>query len=66
MFPTLETIVKYGLYTVKELQQFSKESKQRNAIILNECKTCDFVFAGHTCDNCLGLITNPKADSKLL
>jgi len=66
MFPTLETIVKYGLYTVQELQQFSKESKERNIITLKECVACDFVYAGHTCDDCLGLITNPNADSKLL
>jgi len=66
MFPTLETIVKYGLYTVQELQQFSKQSRQKNIITLNECVTCDFVYNGHTCDNCLGVITSPSADSRLL
>jgi len=65
-FPTLETIVKYGVYTVKELERFSKERQKRKITVLNECETCDFVYSGHSCDNCLGLITRPKADSKLL
>lgn len=63
MFPSLEEIVKYGLYTVERL---AKKREKRDVIVLNECDHCQFVFAGNSCDNCLGLITNPSADSKLV
>lgn len=63
MFPSLEEIVRYGLYTVEQL---AKKRMKRDIIVLNECDHCQFVFAGNSCDNCLGLMTSPRADSKLV
>jgi hypothetical protein len=53
-FPPLEVIIQYGLYTVKELERFSKGlvPKKKNVIILNECEQCAFVYPGSTCNNC--------------
>ena len=53
-FPPLEVMIDYGIYTVKELQRFSKGlvPKKKNVIILNECEHCAFVFPGPTCNNC--------------
>ncbi len=53
-FPPLEVIIQYGLYTVKELERFSRGlvPKKKNVIILNECDKCAFVYAGQTCNNC--------------
>lgn len=60
MFPSLEEIVRYGLYTVEKL---AKKREKRDVIVLNECDHCQFVFAGNSCDNCLGMTRMPKADS---
>jgi len=66
-FPPLETMVSYGIYTVKELERFYKGLiPKKKVIILNDCKNCAFVYAGDKCNNCHDLITNPSADSKLL
>jgi hypothetical protein len=53
-FPPLEVIIQYGLYTVKELDRFSRGlvPKKKNVIILNECEVCAFVYPGATCNNC--------------
>jgi|AACY02.2.fsa_nt_gi hypothetical protein len=67
-FPSLKTIVEYGLYSIYKLEQFSKGElkKRRDIIPLRECTHCDFVYAGYHCDNCVGVITRPSADSKSL
>lgn len=53
-FPPLEVMIQYGIYTVKELERFSKGlvPKKKNVIILNDCERCAFVFPGPTCTNC--------------
>jgi hypothetical protein len=53
-FPPLEVMIQYGIYTVKELQRFSKGlvPKKKNLSVLNECEKCAFVFPGSTCNNC--------------
>jgi hypothetical protein len=53
-FPPLEVMINYGLYTVRELERFSKGlvPKKKNVIILNDCEHCAFVFPGPTCTNC--------------
>lgn len=69
-FPKLETIVKYGIYTVHQLKKFNEGLlPPKQVTILDECDACDFVYddsAGEGCPNCLGLIRNPRADSKEL
>lgn len=58
-FPPLEIMVKYGIYTVRDLENFynGRVSKKKNLSILNECKDCAFVYAGHTCRNCTGCLS---------
>jgi hypothetical protein len=53
-FPSLQIIVQYGLYTVKELERFSKGLVSKRAVvILDECSVCAFVFdSGGSCPNC--------------
>lgn len=52
-FPSLETMITYGIYTVKELERFAKGLvPKKNVVCLSECKRCDFVFSGKTCLNC--------------
>jgi hypothetical protein len=53
-FPPLEVMIQYGLYTVKELDRFSKGlvPKKKNLSVLSECEKCAFVFPGLTCNNC--------------
>ncbi len=52
-FPTLETMITYGIYTVKELERFSKGLVSKKKIIsLSECNHCDFVYSGKVCINC--------------
>lgn len=67
-FPSLETIVKYGIYTAHQLHKFNQGLvPPRQVTVLEECTQCEFVHpTGHECDNCLGLIRNPNADSKEL
>ena len=58
-FPILETIVMYGIYTVRDLLLFSQNKlNKRNVKILNECDHCSFVFSGHTCTNCNDIKNN--------
>ena len=43
-FPDLETMVMYGIYTVKDLLKYSqKKLVKRNVKTLNECEYCAFV-----------------------
>jgi len=52
-FPSLEVIIKYGIYTVKELENFTKGLvPKRKITILSECPKCDFVYNGTDCTNC--------------
>ncbi len=49
-FPSLEVMVQYGLYTVKELERFAQGLVPKKRInVLSECKRCDFVYDGTTC-----------------
>ena len=46
-------MVRYGIYTVKELERFARGlTPKRDINILSECQTCDFVYEGGTCLNC--------------
>lgn len=52
-FPSLETMITYGIYTVKELERFAKGLvPKKNIVCLSECRRCDFVYSGKTCLNC--------------
>ncbi len=52
-FPSLDVMIKYGIYTVKELERFAKGLVPKREInILSECSKCDFVFDGPSCHNC--------------
>lgn len=46
-FPDLETMVMYGIYTIKDLVKYSQNKLvKRNIKILNECEHCSFVYCG--------------------
>ena len=52
-FPSLETMVAYGIYTIKDLLLYSHDKlKKRNIIPLSECESCSFVYIGDNCLNC--------------
>jgi hypothetical protein len=52
-FPSLEVMIQYGIYTVKELTRFSKGLVSKKKIqVLSECVKCDFVYSGTSCLNC--------------
>jgi hypothetical protein len=52
-FPSLEVMIQYGIYTVKELERFAKGLvPKKNINILSECSKCDFVYDGPICLNC--------------
>lgn len=52
-FPSLETMVHYGVYTIRDLLLFSQNKlKRRNIKTLNECDICSYVYTGHACNNC--------------
>jgi len=52
-FPSLETMITYGIYTVKELERFAKGLVPKKKVVcLSECKHCDFVYSGNVCLNC--------------
>jgi hypothetical protein len=52
-FPSLEVMIQYGIYTVKELERFAKGLVAKKKInILSECERCDFVYDGNFCTNC--------------
>ena len=53
-FPTLKIMIQYGIYTVKQLELFTKGLVgKRNIQPLSECEHCDFVFSGEQCGNCV-------------
>ena len=52
-FPSLEVMISYGIYTVKELDKFAKGLVPKRKIsILSECPECNFVYDGTVCINC--------------
>jgi hypothetical protein len=52
-FPSLEVMIRYGIYTVKELERFAKGLTPKKKIkVLSECTKCDFVHEGNICLNC--------------
>ena len=58
-FPNLETMVMYGVYTIRDLILYSQNKlMKRNVKILNECDHCSFVFSGTTCTNCNDIKNN--------
>ena len=62
-FPSLETMVMYGVYTIRDLILYSENKLvQRNIRVLNECEACSFVFEGCVCNNCNSI----KRDTRML
>ena len=58
-FPTLETMVMYGIYTIRDIILYSQNKLvKRNVKILNECDHCSFVFSGPACTNCNDIKNN--------
>ncbi len=58
-FPDLETMIKYGIYTIKDLIMYSHNKLvKRNINILNECNKCCFVYEGKVCNNCNDIKNN--------
>lgn len=58
-FPTLETMVTYGIYTIQDLIMYSEgKLKKLNIVPLNECEKCSYVFPGNACTNCSILLSN--------
>ncbi len=58
-FPDLETMVMYGIYTIKDLVKYSQNKLvKRNIKILNECEHCSFVYCGKVCINCNDIKNN--------
>ena len=58
-FPDLETMVMYGIYTIKDLVKYSQNKLvKRNIKILNECEHCSFVYCGKVCNNCIDIKNN--------
>jgi hypothetical protein len=52
-FPSLEVMIQYGIYTVKELTRFSRGLvPKKNIEVLSECEKCQFVYSGVNCLNC--------------
>ena len=53
-FPSLDVMIQYGIYTVKELTRFAegRVAKKKNIVCLNECARCQFVYEGSLCLNC--------------
>ncbi len=52
-FPSLEVMIQYGIYTVKELEKFANGLVPKKKInILSECEKCSFVYDGPICLNC--------------
>ncbi len=55
-FPSLETMIMYGIYTVKDLLLYTNDRLQkRNIVPLNECVKCSFVYSGNACHNCMAI-----------
>ena len=58
-FPDLETMVMYGIYTIKDLVKYSQNKLvKRNIKILNECEHCSFVYCGKVCIICNDIKNN--------
>ena len=58
-FPNLETMVMYGIYTVRDLVLYSQNKLvKRKVVTLNECEHCSFVYYGTTCNNCNDIKNN--------
>jgi len=52
-FPTLEKMIEYGIYTVKDLVLYSQgRLVKRNVKISNECERCNYVHSDTPCLNC--------------
>lgn len=52
-FPTLEKMIEYGIYTVKDLILYSQgRLMKRNVKISNECERCNYVHSDTPCLNC--------------
>lgn len=52
-FPTLEKMIEYGIYTVKDLVLYSQgRLVKRNIKPMSECEHCDYVHVGDQCSNC--------------
>ena len=52
-FPSLEKMIEYGIYTVKDLMLYSQgRLVKRNIKVLNECEHCDYVYTEDECSNC--------------
>jgi len=52
-FPSLEVMIQYGIYTVRELTRFAEGKVSKKKIVcLNECPRCQFVHEGSVCLNC--------------
>lgn len=53
-FPTLEIMVLYGIYTVRDLVLYSQNKlMKRNIQVLTECEKCSYVYEGSMCKNCI-------------
>jgi len=49
-FPTLETMVEYGIYTVKDLILFSQDRLvPRNTKVYHDCPECHLVSVDEAC-----------------
>ena len=58
-FPTLETMVIYGISTISDLILYSENKLVRRKVrILNECDHCSFVYSGKVCNNCNDIKNN--------
>ena len=66
MFPNLQTMVDYGVFTIAQLIKFSNgELRPRKVRPLSECTTCAFVYEGVSCNNChAGFMIRPSADPR--
>jgi|8_EtaG_2_1085327.scaffolds.fasta_scaffold06632_5 hypothetical protein len=53
-FPTLEIMVLYGIYTVRDLVLYSQNKlMKRNIQVLTECEKCSYVYGSDVCKNCI-------------
>ena len=51
-FPSLDVMIQYGIFTVKELTRFSEgKVSKKKLVCLNECTRCQFVYEGSVCLN---------------
>lgn len=52
-FPTLEKMIEYGIYTVKDLTLYSQgRLVKRNIKTMSECRECNYVHMDDECSNC--------------